>query len=225
MRKLVTVQIEGYLVQSKLSTALQTIVGDAEWRGNEIRVPGTRYRWDMAYQRGRQLVFVEFDGEAHYRNSLTIKADSEKDIVAKTNGHRVVRIPYWVQLTTKTLKYYFDLDAEIIQDFPHGFISKKNRMLPASFCELGIARFQQELDDLPVAVKDDVLSSLRDRANEYDRKYVLPKKLHKLLKGMNGRLASVSTLRPGTSAPGETKAYRNPTHVRTNFSCNRYHQS
>jgi len=177
------VQIEGYLVQRKLSTALQAIVGRSAWLGTEIQVaPGSLLRWDMAYQRDRQRVVVEFDGEAHYRNSLRIKVDSEKDIVAKTNGHRVVRIPYWVQLTTETLKYYFDLDAEIIQEFPHGFISKKNRILPASFCELGVARFKRELKALPTAVKQDVLSSLRERAKEHRLKYVLPKDLRNLLK-------------------------------------------
>lgn len=177
-----TVQIESYLVQNKLSTALKSIVGDAAWVGTEVRVPGSLRRWDMVYQSGKQQVIVEFDGEAHYRNSLTIKADVEKDEVAKSLGHRVVRIPFWVQLTTKTLKYYFGLKAEIIQDFPHGFISKKNRMLPASFCELGVARFMRELEDLPKPISKDVISSLRERAKEYPHEYVLPKDLIHLLK-------------------------------------------
>jgi hypothetical protein len=75
-----------------------------------------------------------FDGDEHYRNTLKIKNDREKDEMARCGGYRVVRIPYWVQLTSETLKHYFHLEAEIIQDFPHGFISTK--VFPASFCEL-----------------------------------------------------------------------------------------
>jgi hypothetical protein len=129
------VQITGYLVQHKLANALAQIVGDTAWHGKEIRVSsGRRQRWDMVYEGPSGRVAVEFDGDEHYRNTLKIKNDREKDEMARCGGYRVVRIPYWVQLTSETLKHYFHLEAEIIQDFPHGFISTK--VFPASFCEL-----------------------------------------------------------------------------------------
>jgi len=176
----IKVQVDGYLLQNKLEKALATIVGDVAWQGREVQViPGRRERWDMVYEGTRGKVAVEFDGDKHYRDTLQIRKDREKDEWANLGGYRVVRVPYWVQLTSETLEYYFGLEAEIIQNFPHGFITTK--VFPASFCELGIARFERELNSLPNAVRRSVISSLRDRANEHGIEYVIPEKLKGLL--------------------------------------------
>jgi very-short-patch-repair endonuclease len=175
-----TVQIKGYLVQQKLEEALVQIIGEADWHGREIQVAaGRRQRWDMVYKTQTGRVAVEFDGDEHYRNTLKIKADFDKDEMAKQGNYRVIRIPYWVQLTNETLKHYFDLDATIIQDFPHGFITTK--VFPASFCELGIDRFRAEIVSLPISVRTAVLSSIRDRVDEHGFKYVVPQSLANLL--------------------------------------------
>lgn len=166
------VTIEGYLVQSKLATALCAIVGDANWRGHEVRLPVGRRRWDMSYAIDGQVTVVEFDGDEHYRNTLKIKADEEKDAIAAVHGLQVVRVPYWVQLTTDTLAHYFGLSATIGQSFPHGFIITK--MFPASFCALGVARFMRELSEIPPAVRVAVLQSLQARVAEHGTPYVVP---------------------------------------------------
>ena len=179
-----TVRIDGYLVQAKLETALKEIVGDAAWRGSEVRVGTRRQRWDMVFERDGRLVAVEFDGDEHYRHTLKIKADREKDEAARVAGHRVVRFPYWIQLTTETVKHYFDLDANVVQDFPHGFITTK--VFPASFCALGIARFERDLEALPAGVRSAVVSSLRERAREHGIEYVIPPGLQRLLDDVAG---------------------------------------
>ena len=100
-------------------------------------------------------------------------------MIGQQCGQRVIRIPYWVQLTSETLLFYFKLRAEIIQDFPHGFITTK--FFPASFCSLGMKRFETELLSLPKNIKIDVLSSLRDRIEEHGFDFVMPKELSHLL--------------------------------------------
>ena len=176
----IRIGIEGYLVQSKLEQALAAIVGTARWRGKELRViAGRRQRWDMVFEDEGGKVAVEFDGDEHYRHSLKIKSDREKDSVAEAGGYRVVRIPYWIQLTTETLRHYFNLDAVIVQDFPHGFITTK--LFPASFCEMGIQRFQREMAALPSTVQAAVIESLRDRIAEHGRDYVVPDQLVRML--------------------------------------------
>ncbi len=55
------VTIEGYLVQKKLEAALKQLVGDENWCGHELRVPDSRWRWDMAYRLQGQTTVVEFD--------------------------------------------------------------------------------------------------------------------------------------------------------------------
>jgi len=174
----VAVRIEGYLVEGKLAAALREIVGD-RWTGTELKVSGTRRRWDMGFVDGDRRVVVEFDGDEHYRNTIKIKADREKDAVAASEGLRVVRIPYWVQLDSVTFRHFFGFDAEIEQNFPHGFITTK--IFPASFCELGALRFTRELADLPPVVREGVRGSLRDRAVEHGIEYVVPSALRHLV--------------------------------------------
>lgn len=172
-----TITIEGYLTQSKLASALKTILGD-QWIREEdpVMVHGSRCRWDMSFNDKNGKVVVEFDGDKHYSDSLRIRADHEKDKEAAAIGCRVVRIPYWVQLTTETLKYYLDIDCQVIQDFPHGFITTK--VFPASFSHLGFDRFLNELSKLPSTVKEDVLKSLTERSHQFGALYVLPVAYH-----------------------------------------------
>ena len=175
----ITVRIDGYIVQHKLEVALRQIVGEPAWRGSEVRVGSRRQRWDMVYERDGVHVAVEFDGDEHYRHTLKIKADREKDEAARAGGYTVVRFPYWVQLTDETLRHYFGLEGQVIQDFPHGFITTK--IFPASFCELGLQRFRRELDQLPQTVQSAVIASLRERAQEHGREYVVPQSLSILM--------------------------------------------
>lgn len=177
------VKIEGYLTEQRLAAALRAIVGDG-WRGSELRVEGTKRRWDMGFEREAHRVVVEFDGDEHYRNTLKIKADREKDAVAAGADVQVVRIPYWVQLTSETFRHYFGFDAEIEQDFRHGFITTK--IFPASFCELGIERFERELRTLPRDVADAVHASLRERAEEHGPEFVVPRALRDFLTERRG---------------------------------------
>jgi hypothetical protein len=57
----------------------------------------------MAFRQNRSLVLVEYDGDDHYRDSLKIKADRERDRLAQQNQMRVVRVPYWIQLDSTTV--------------------------------------------------------------------------------------------------------------------------
>ena len=169
--------VDGYLTESKLAVALEQIVGKS-WAGGQVTLPKSRRRWDMAFKRKGRLVLVEYDGDEHYRHSLKIKGDREKNRLARENGMSLIRVPYWVQLDNITVRHYFGLEGEIEQDFPHGFITTKH--FPASFCELGIARFMQELQSLPTQVKTAVVQSLRERVNEYGLEYVMPSPLRDL---------------------------------------------
>jgi hypothetical protein len=134
----------------------------------------------MAYKDSdNQIVVVEYDGDHHFRNSLQIKRDFEKDEPVKGLGFKVIRIPYWVQLTVQTLNHYFGISAEIVQGFPHGFITTV--IFPASFCELGVERLHNELESLPKKVKEEGITSLKKQIDKQGLQYVLPKKLDYLV--------------------------------------------
>jgi len=170
--------IESYLTEAKLAAALKQLVGTA-WVGGQATLPGSRRRFDMAIKDNGETVLVEYDGDEHYRDSLKIKADAHKDALAITHGMRLVRVPYWVQLTNQTARHYFGLEAEIEQSFPHGFITTK--LFPASFCEMGVERFRRELEALPAIIREAVITSLRARAEEHGVEYVLPSVLRGLI--------------------------------------------
>lgn len=173
------VVIDGYLTEPKLASALKAIFG-AEWLGTQFSFGTTRHRWDVAFRRGDSITVVEYDGDEHYRHSMKIKADRVKDEVARMAGFEVVRFPYWVQLDSLTLRHYFGVTAEIQQSFPHGFITTK--IFPASFCELGVARFIAELNSLPAAVQKSVLDSLRERTAEHGVEFVLPSSIANIIR-------------------------------------------
>ena len=175
-----TVKYEGYLTQQKLASLLKEALKDKYTSFiEEQKVAGKpRCRWDMyiTFPDGREIA-VEFDGDQHYRDTLVMKLDLEKEDLADEAGIEVVRIPYWVQLTDETAKHYFgDLfdGIHIEQDYPHGFI--KSKIFPASYCALGVERFMAELHDLPYDIFVEILMNLFDRAFDeaYAPEFIIP---------------------------------------------------
>ena len=175
-----TVKYEGYLTQQKLASLLKEALKDKYTSFiEEQKVAGKpRCRWDiyMTFPDGREIA-VEFDGDQHYRDTLVMKLDLEKEDLADEAGIEVVRIPYWVQLTDDTAKHYFDdlFDGiHIEQDYPHGFI--KSKIFPASYCALGVERFMAELHDLPYDIFVEILMNLFDRAFDeaYAPEFIIP---------------------------------------------------
>jgi len=175
-----TVKYEGYLTQQKLASLLKEALKDkyTSFIEEQKVVGNPRCRWDiyMTFPDGREIA-VEFDRDQHYRDTLVMKLDLEKEDLADEAGIEVVRIPYWVQLTDDTAKHYFDdlFDGiHIEQDYPHGFI--KSKIFPASYCALGVERFMAELHDLPYDIFVEILMNLFDRAFDeaYAPEFIIP---------------------------------------------------
>src|SRR5262245_11069796 len=169
--------VESHLTEQSLKVALHALVGN-DWIG-PLALPRSRRKFDMAFRSKGMTLLVEYDGDEHYRSSLKIKADREKDLLAVMNDMHLVRVPYWVQLDSTMAMHWFGLEANIEQSFPHGFITTV--FFPASFCELGIMRFRRELDSLPAKVLPAVVASLLDRAGEHGIEYVLPSELRSII--------------------------------------------
>lgn len=166
--------IEGYLTEGKLRKALQEIIGIENWIGNEVKVADTRKRWDMLFKFNNKTYVVEFDGDQHFRDSLVIKSDDIKNSIAENLGYKVIHIPYFIQLTNETFKYFFKdicIPINIIQNYKHGFIDKKAKF-PASFCELGKEKYNQIYESIPRNVSKEISFSLQEKAKEFGFKYV-----------------------------------------------------
>lgn len=165
--------VVGFLREARLAEIVGALAPAAF--ATQFKLEGRQFRWDIKYETDRGRYLVEYDGDEHYRNTVVIRNDAEKDRIAKANGYTSIRFPYWLQLDTFTLSYFFGLEGHIEQTFPHGFITTK--LFPASFCEMGLQRFQREYASLPQHLQQAVLASLEQRASEYGAEYVLPTSL------------------------------------------------
>lgn len=119
-------------------------------------------------------LIVEFDGIDHYQKSTVVQSDAAKDTMLTSLGYTVVRIPFFVQMSSEVIKNLFKINIDFIRTFPHGFISKKAiNMTPAHFCPLGLKRFVNDLHKFSY-IKQDILNSLKDMAKTYHADFVYP---------------------------------------------------
>ena len=104
---------------------------------------------------------VEFDGKLHYTNPGNIIADRQKDEVYKEAGYKVVRIPYFIQLTNEVVEKLFGKKVDEPLFSPKTaslFSALKNT--PAYLCPAGVVRMAREFREYPDQYKVN-LESLR----------------------------------------------------------------
>ena len=153
-------QATEYLLERSLGRFLRERVDPAIVAGQ--LVPGIKRRYKPDFRSERLRLIVEFDGDDHYRSAQRILGDEERDKTLVSVGYRVVRIPYFVQLTRVVIATLFGEIATHHEDFlnfPHGFIAD-NVVMPADFCELGISRFEADLERFSY-IRQEILESLR----------------------------------------------------------------
>ena len=143
-------------------------------------LPGYRFRPD--YRSESLKLIVEFDGYRHYTSSKQVKADMQRNKLYDNLGYKVVRIPMFIQLTTPIIKQLFNVDVEVNQVYPHGFISDASTLvLPADFCYIGVQRFMQELD-LFKSARQEIIDSLLVKVRKLeDPDIVVPPNVKPLL--------------------------------------------
>jgi hypothetical protein len=140
-----TVPEKAYLTESSLGRFLRErldpdIVSD-------LVIPGLAQRFRPDFRSESHKLIVEFDGDQHYQRAGRVLGDASRDAVFAGAGYEVIRIPYFVQLTEPVIGLLF---GELVKncspwkDFPHGFVDERV-IFPADFCEIGVARFREDL--------------------------------------------------------------------------------
>ena len=141
---------------------------------------GMRNRPDCRSE--RKKLIVEFDGWKHYTDPATIISDSEKDKATSALGYSTIRIPYFVQLSRDVVEFLFKdyaTDLSEWNSFPHGFHSR-GVIFPASFCELGISRFLNDLQKFSI-VRNDIVNSLIVASAKFKPDIVVPPSLRNIV--------------------------------------------
>ena len=111
-------------------------------------------------------LIVEFDGLQHYTNPNNIIKDVSQTLKYEVGGYKVVRIPYFIQLTKSAIKILFDIIVD--EDFFDPSIPSigiKGENTPAFLCPIGIERMAKEFVRFPDQYKVN-LEALEKEANE-----------------------------------------------------------
>ena len=148
-----------YLTEKSLGEFL-TKIFKTEFIHDKV-VPNSNIKNRPDYRNDDLMLIVEFDGYLHYTQPKTILTDSKKDKVYTSMGYKVVRIPYFVQISTEIIKILFNEDIDIEQEYPHGFIDPKC-ILPAEFCSLGTKRYNEDLVKFGI-ISSDIEQSLYEK--------------------------------------------------------------
>lgn len=121
-----------------------------------------RYKIRPDYRSDAIKLIVEFDGFPHYQNPDVILKDRVNTSIYESCGYKVVRIPYFIQLTSDAVKQLFDKDVENLFDGSKPSLNIEGRCTPAYLCPLGIERMKQEFKKFPeqYRVNVDYLRSL-----------------------------------------------------------------
>lgn len=122
-------------------------VRDARWPD------GKRCQCRPDYRSESRMLIVEFDGTDHYRKPDVIHKDEQTTKVYKSLGYKVVRIPYFIQLTNKAVETMFGVKVnqhlfdETVSSLGAGEGS------PAYLCADGIERMARDFKKFPEQYK------------------------------------------------------------------------
>lgn len=117
-------------------------------------INGKNYRQRPDYRSESLKLIVEFDGLPHYKDPEIILKDEENNHLFNSLGYKVVRIPYFIQLTQETVRILFGVEVDIPlfdETIPSLGISGKNT--PAFLCPLGLQRMAKEFIKFPSQLK------------------------------------------------------------------------
>lgn len=112
-------------------------------------------------------LIIEFDGIHHYRTPKQILKDEESNLFYKRHGYKVVRIPYFIQLTNDVVEIMFGVSVEqqlFDNNIPSLGIEEDGA--PACLCPSGIKRMAEDFYKFPQQYKVNI-ENLRKVDNEF----------------------------------------------------------
>ena len=118
------------------------------------KVNGVVSRKRPDYRSETLKMIIEFDGLQHYTSPAHIVRDKENTKFYENLGYRVIRIPYFIQLTNKTVEQLFNVKvSEPLFDESIPSLGPKSQNTPAFLCYSGIKRMAEEFRRFPEQYK------------------------------------------------------------------------
>lgn len=139
-----------------------------DWQHNKsfgVTKSGEISRRRPDYMSVSNKIIVEFDGLPHYNNPLNIIRDIDNVNFYEKEGYKVVRIPYFIQLTNKNVEKLFGVKVDK-KLFPPNIpsLNPDNKNTPAFLCYEGIKRMAKEY----VNFKDDYILEINNLKSLHD---------------------------------------------------------
>ena len=121
------------------------------------KINGQSYRKRPDYRSDSLRIIIEFDGLQHYSNPDIIEKDIENTKLYNSGGYKVVRIPYFIQLTNRAVKTMFDIEvSENLFDEKFSSLNTRGRNSPAYLCPAGVKRMAEEFKKFPEQYKTNI---------------------------------------------------------------------
>jgi len=114
------------------------------------KINGVSYKTRPDYRSENLKLIIEFDGLPHYTNPAIIEKDLKNTELYSGFGYKVVRIPYFIQLTNKAVETLFGV--KVSEDLFDGIVPSlgiKGRNTPAYLCPAGIKRMAMDFKKFP----------------------------------------------------------------------------
>lgn len=115
---------------------------------------GKSYRIRPDYLCEEEKIIIEFDGLQHYTNPENIRKDRKNQAIYEGEGFKVIRIPYFINLTKEVIQEMFGItviDEKFDPAVPS--MSAKWSNTPAYCCYQGIMRMAEEFKRYPQQYK------------------------------------------------------------------------
>lgn len=114
------------------------------------KIDGILYRSRPDYRSEKLKLIIEFDGLPHYTNPDIIEKDIKNTELYISFGYKVVRIPYFIQLTNKAVNTLFNINIEeMLFDENIPSLGVNGRNTPAYLCIAGIKRMANDFIKFP----------------------------------------------------------------------------
>lgn len=179
------------LHRTGLEKYLAVIFPGVDWIHNRMiprdEVGSIRFKRCLPDYRSVSLkCIVEFDGVPHYTNRSKIEKDKKKDEWYKRVGYKVVRTPYFIQLTNDAVKTLFGVDVkEKLFDVRFPSLGER-KGFPSNLCRAGIKRMAKEFSRVPEQYEVNI-RALRENRSKCERELnMLEKEYEKILKTTKG---------------------------------------
>lgn len=171
-----------YLSESLMGEFLSERFNNHFENDRVLKDSNIRGRYDYIFY--KEKLIVEFDGYRHFNSAKQILSDRKKNEIALRLGFELIRIPYFVQMDSEVIEFYFKehiSNRETFNNYPHGFIDPK-AMLPADYCELGQKEFIKFMKNTEgTSFNKSIKNNLNDLIEKNDKEFVVFEELFNLI--------------------------------------------